>query len=354
MSLPPLTPRGASVLKTLIETYLQEGEPVGSRLLARRHSESLSSATIRNVLSDLEEEDLLSQPHTSAGRIPTERAWRYYIERWAQATRAPEAELEAALAPALEGLDLDPEAWTRMASRVLSEAMGSVCLALPPGLQESRLVRLEFVPLPPRKVVAVWVGSLGEVEHRVLENSHDLPDTVLIELGNFATRHYAGLTLPQLQAQVLEAMREGQVQGEALHRRLAALTLPLGHGDGGLVVAGLNRLGGFPEFEDLVRFRALVAAFEEHERLGQLLADFASRTSGAVELLLGEKNPILPSLPLSAALRTVNLGPSGYVTFALVGPLRMDYVRLLGGLRWWGEAIERRQGIRKPNADHAV
>lgn len=347
MTLPPLSPRGASVLKTLIETYLLEGEPVGSRLLAKRYPEALSSATIRNVLSDLEEEDLVSQPHTSAGRVPTERAWRYYIERWASLHQAPATEWEQALAPTLEGLDLEPEAWARHASKVLAEAMQGVCLALPPQLRESRMVRLEFVPLPPRKVVAVWVGSLGEVEHRVLENVHNLPDTALVELGNFATEHYAGLTLPQLQHQLLEALKEGRAEGEALHRRLAAFTLPLERQEGAessLVVAGLNRLGGFPEFEDLARFRALVAAFEEHERLASLLADFAAQASSGVQLLLGSENPILPSLPLSAAVRTVNLGPSGYVTFALVGPLRMDYARLLGGLKWWGEAVERRQG----------
>jgi heat-inducible transcriptional repressor len=347
MSLPPLSPRGASVLKTLIETYLQEGEPVGSRLLAKRYPESLSSATIRNVLSDLEEEDLVTQPHTSAGRVPTERAWRYYIERWAGLHQAPAAELEAALVPTLEGLDMDPEAWTRHASRVLAEAMEGVCLALPPSLRESRMVRLELVPLPPRKVVAVWVGSLGEVEHRVLENSLDLPDTALVELGNFATHHYAGLTLPQLQAQILEALREGRAEGEALHQRLAAFTLPLERNEGAepaLVVSGLNRLGRFPEFEDLARFRALVAAFEEHGRLASLLADFAAEASQEVQLLLGSENPILPTLPLSTAVRVVNLGSSGYVTFALVGPLRTDYARLLGGLRWWGQAVEQRQG----------
>ena len=106
MTRPNLNPRGESVLRTLIETYLEAGEPVGSRLLAKRYPESLSSATIRNVLSDLEDEAYVAQPHTSAGRIPTELAYRYYVDRWLNA-QPPGPEIAERLSAALEGVDLD-------------------------------------------------------------------------------------------------------------------------------------------------------------------------------------------------------------------------------------------------------
>jgi heat-inducible transcriptional repressor len=179
-------PRGESVLRTLIETYLEEGEPVGSRLLAKRNPESLSSATIRNVLSDLEDESMVAQPHTSAGRIPTERAYRYYVDRWLD-TLVPDPELEGRLSVTLDGLDLDPESWARHASRTLAEVMGGVCVVLPLPFTQSRLVRLEFVPVGPGRFVAVWVGSLGEVEHRLMENPWNHSAAVLTELGNYAT-----------------------------------------------------------------------------------------------------------------------------------------------------------------------
>lgn len=346
MNFPPLSPRGATVLKTLIEAYLQAGEPIGSRLLAKRNPEILSSATIRNVLSDLEEERLVSQPHTSAGRIPTERAWRYYVERWVRGAELP-PELAGRLSPALEGVGLDPEAWVRHAVRTLSEVMEGVLLALPPRLAQSRLVRLEFVPLPPRRVVALWVGSLGEVEHRVLENPWGYADSELVELGNFATEHYAGLTLPEFQSQLLSALREGSDEGERWRLRLAELAQRMEAGAGSdpqVVVTGLHQLGRLPEFEDGARFRALVAAFEEHGRLARLLNAFAEQGAQEVQLLLGSENPILPDLGLSTAVRTVNLGSAGYATFAWVGPLRADYGRVLGGFRWWGDEVTRRQG----------
>ncbi|HEX9081119.1 MAG TPA: hypothetical protein VF768_02510, partial [Holophagaceae bacterium] len=206
MSHPSLNPRGESVLKTLIETYLLEGEPVGSRLLAKRYPEPLSSATIRNVLSDLEDESLVAQPHTSAGRIPTERAYRYYVDRWLT-PRPPDPDAEARLAETLEGLDLDPESWARHASRTLAEVMGGVCVALPQGLLRSRLARLEFVPLGPGKLVAVWVGTRGEVEHRLMENPWNYDDSLLAELGNYASAEFAGLTFPEMRNRLLDTLQ---------------------------------------------------------------------------------------------------------------------------------------------------
>lgn len=348
MARPHLNPRGESVLRTLIETYLEAGEPVGSRLLAKRYPEALSSATIRNVLADLEDASLVAQPHTSAGRIPTERAYRYYVDRWLKGPApAPGPDLEARLGAALDGLDLDPETWARHAGRTLAEVMGGVCVALPSPLAQSRLARLEFVPVGPGRLVAVWVGRQGEVEHRLMENPWSYPDTALTELGNYATAQFAGLTLAEMRARLVEALQEGAREGESLRGRLRELASrwpdEASAGDPPVLVAGLGRLGGLPEFEDLVRFRSLVAAFEEHGRLARLLNAFAERAEEDIQLLLGSENPYLEAWPLATAVRTVRLGPAGYVTFALVGPLRMDYGRVMGGLRWWSNQIRRRR-----------
>jgi heat-inducible transcriptional repressor len=346
MARPHLNPRGESVLRTLIETYLEEGEPVGSRLLAKRYPEALSSATIRNVLSDLEEESMVAQPHTSAGRIPTERAYRYYVDRWLD-TMAPDPEVEGRLSATLDGLDLDPESWARHASRTLAEVMGGVCVALPLPFTQSRLVRLEFVPVGPGRLVAVWVGSLGEVEHRLMENPWDHSEVILTELGNYATRHFAGLTLAEMRARLLDALRNGVLEGETLRLRLQELAVRWPEGPGAVdppvLISGLGRLGGLPEFEDVARFRDLVGAFEEHGRLARLLNAFASRASEDVQWLLGTENPYFEAWPLATAVRTVALGPAGFVTFALMGPLRMDYGRVLGGLRWWSRQVQSRQ-----------
>ncbi|GLH71527.1 heat-inducible transcription repressor HrcA [Geothrix limicola] len=346
MAQPNLNPRGESVLRTLIETYLEEGEPVGSRLLAKRYPESLSSATIRSVLSDLEDESLVAQPHTSAGRIPTERAYRYYVDRWLKGM-PPDPEVEGRLSSTFEGLDMDPETWARHASRTLAEVMGGVCVALPMALTQSRLVRLEFVSVGPGRLVAIWVGSLGEVEHRLMENFWNHSQEVLTELGNYATAQFAGLTLAEMRSRLLDALRVGVQEGESIRLRLQELAARWPEDpavdDPPVLVSGLGQLGGLPEFEDVVRFRDLVAAFEEHGRLARLLNAFAGRASEEVQLLLGTENPYFETWPLATAVRTVALGPAGFVTFALVGPLRMDYRRVMGGLQWWSRQVHRRR-----------
>lgn len=345
--LPPLDPRSESVLRTLIETYLAEGEPVGSRLLSKRYPEQISSATIRNVLSDLEDVELLSQPHTSAGRVPTERAYRYYVDRWVHPA-PPDERMGAQLAGALEGFETEPELWLRHASKVLADVMQGVCVAVPFHLAASRLVRLEFVPLDGRRIVAVWIGAAGEVEHQIVDNPSGFPPTLLAEIGNFATAQFAGCTLAELRQRLVQALRDRADAARELQERLATLTADLKESqpssEAELVVAGLGRLGALPEFGDPGRFRELVAAFEEHERLARLLNAFADSASRDVKLLLGSENPFLGLIPLSTAVRTVPLGRETWATFALVGPLRVDYARLLGGLDWWSRQLAQRSG----------
>lgn len=340
-----LDPRSESVLKTLIETYLLEGEPVGSRLLSKRYPEPISSATIRNVLSDLEEDAMVAQPHTSAGRIPTERAYRYYVNRWLR-LREPDNAMGAQLQAALEGIEQDPEAWLRHASRVLSEVMGGVCIALPQRLSSTRLVRMEFVPLDRHRLVGVWVGSLGEVEHQILENTWDFDAAILVEMANFASEQFRGCTLAEMRQKLLLALQEGVGEARAMCERLSNLASrwpdPTAPSDHPVVVSGLGQMGQLPEFEDLDRFRSLVAAFEEHERLALLLNAFGQSAAMEVQLLLGSENPFLQSMPLATMVRSVPLGGQTWATFALMAPLRMDYGRILGGLAWWSQAVQRR------------
>ena len=343
---PNISNRSESILKTLIETYLVEGEPVGSRLLSKRMPGPLSSATIRNVLADLEDDGLVDQPHTSAGRVPTERAYRYYVDRWVQPGR-PDAALGAKLSSAFQGIEGQPgdALWVRHATKVLSEAMQGICVALPTHLATSRLVRLEFVPLTAGKLVAVWVGTLGTVEHQVLRNTWGFANTTLVELGNFATERFAGCSLPEMRDLLIAAFT-GQAEEAQLRRRLSEvtdhMTLPP-EGPGAPVVAGLGELGRVREFGEPGAFRSLVEAFEQHERLARLLNAFAESATREVQLLLGSENPFLQDIPLATALRTVTIRKNEQITFALVGPLRMDYVKLVGSLAWWSEEIQRRK-----------
>ena len=344
-----LSPRSESVLKTLIETYLVEGEPVGSRVLSKRIPGAYSSATIRNVLADLEDEALLDQPHSSAGRVPTEKAYRYYVDHFVQPIR-PDPILGARLSEAIGSVagEEGDNLWLRNASRVLSEAMRGICIALPRHLSRSRLVRLEFVPLgpgqPPDRIVTVWVGTGGEVEHQIMDNRWGLPGTTLVELGNFATAHFAGCSLPEMKDRLISDLEGRASDAQLLSRRLSELAERMTQdSDSPIVVAGLGEMGRCPEFLDPSRFRNLVEVFEQHERLAHLLNAFAEAAAQDVQLLLGSENPFFQEMPLATALRTVTVSKGAQVTFALVGPLRLDYRKVAGSLAWWSDEIQRRK-----------
>ncbi len=340
-----LTPRSESILKSLIEAYLLEGEPVGSRLLSRRYVETLSPATIRNVMADLEDEGLLDQPHTSAGRIPTERAYRYYVDRWVLPTQ-PDPQVGPGLQETLELDGRDMDAWLKQASRVLSEVFQGICVALPLPRTFSPLVRLEFVPLGPSRLVAIWVGKGGEVEHQVMDNPWRLPDTMLVELGNFATAHFAGCTLSDLRRRLLDLLRDHASQVREISQHLSHLAGQLCEPPAAdhVVVSGLPTLLRLPEFDDGGRLRALVETFEEHEKLARLLEAFADAATSDVQLLLGSENPFLPAMPLATAVSTISLGGSDRAAFAVIQPMRVNYARFLGGLAWWSSAVTRRMG----------
>jgi heat-inducible transcriptional repressor len=346
-----LSPRSESVLRALIETYLVEGEPVGSRVLAKRIPGSFSSATIRNVLADLEDEALLDQPHASAGRVPTEKAYRYYVDHFVQPIQ-PDPVLGARLSEAIGCVDGEaPDAqWLRNASRVLSEAMKGICIALPLHLRRSRLMRLEFIPLgpeqPPARIVTVWVGSTGEVEHQMMDNHWGFPATTLVELGNFATARYGGCSLPEMRDRLISDLEDQASDARELCRRLSELASRMTRkAESPLVIAGVGEMGRCPEFLDPARFRNLVEAFEQHERLAHLLNAFAQAATREVQLLLGSENPFFQEIPLATALRTVALGKNAQITFALVGPLRLDYRKVAGSLAWWSEEFQRRKHL---------
>lgn len=343
-----LSPRSESVLKTLIETYLVEGEPVGSRVLSKRIPGSYSSATIRNVLADLEDVAFLDQPHTSAGRVPTEKAYRYYVDHFVQPI-LPDPGAGPRLAEVLERVEVEGGdfLWLRSACRILSEAMQGICIALPHHLRGSRMVRLDFIPLgegdPSPRIVTVWVGTSGEVEHQTMENGWGFTAATLQELGNFANAHFGGCTLPELRDRLISNLEDRASDAWLLRSGLSELASRMTPpNDAPLVVSGLGEMGRCQEFLDPARFRLLVAAFEQHERLARLLGAFAEAASREVHLLLGSENPYLNEMPLATALRTVTVNPGAQVTFALVGPLRLDYRRVAGGLAWWSEEIQRR------------
>lgn len=325
---PHLDSRSRHLLRALIAQYLEEGQPVGSRTLSRSSGLDVSAATIRNIMSDLEELGLIASPHTSAGRVPTEQGLRLFVDSLLEIKPLP----REAMAQMQRGLPRE-SATTRdllgNASTLLSAMTHFVGVVTVPGAVEVPLKQIEFVMLDAARVLAILVFADGQVQNRVLALRQQLDARALEQASNFLNAHYAGLRLDEIRLRVLTELRAA---GSELNRRLdaavevAAQTFaPEPEGD--MLVSGQTNLMGGEEGSQMDRLRELFEAFQRKRDLLALLEGCA-RAPG-VRLFIGEESGFAPLEGFS--LVSAPYGAGGRVLGALgvIGPTRMAYDRVI-------------------------
>ncbi len=322
-----LTDRQKQVLEAVISEYTCSAEPVGSRTLSRKYLQ-LSPATVRNVLADLEEMGLLSQPHTSAGRVPTERGYRTYIDGMMEVRPLTPREQDRIRAgfesSPQEGADL-----MRRASHLLSAFSSQVGLVVAPRLDEAGLKRVELVRAGRGRVMAVIISDRPLVQHRIVETQTDSTQADLDRMSRALNGILSGLNLRQVRARIEEEMRSDK----ASYDRMLAEALRLGRdamagiGDSDLYVEEPARILDQPEFLDVERMKSLFRAFEEKSRILRLL-DAMIEAEG-VRVVIG------PALA-SAGMRGCSLiaaryttGPRATGSLGVIGPTRMNYPRVI-------------------------
>jgi len=189
-----LTPRDREILKDIIYTHILSGEPVSSRAVSKHAQHSLSAASIRNVMADLEDSGLLAQPHSSAGRVPTEAAYRYYVESLMQMRRISVKE-RAYIDDYLLDASNDKEHLLNAATHLLSELSDQVGVVLTPSVEEIVLASIDFVSLGPRRVLCVMVATTGFLDHLVIDTDDELSREELVRISNSATANFSRLPL---------------------------------------------------------------------------------------------------------------------------------------------------------------
>ncbi|HKQ70864.1 MAG TPA: heat-inducible transcriptional repressor HrcA [Polyangiaceae bacterium] len=319
--------RARSILYAAITEFISTGEPVGSRTLAKRYGLELSPASIRNVLSDLEEDGYLHQPHTSAGRIPTDRAFRLFIDTLMQIRplsddeRGHIAERFHRLSP---GVD-----WTRASGRVLSELTGTA-VVIAPKRETRALTQLRFIPTRPGEMLAVVVLADGTVENRFIRIERPLGEPELTRVHNLLADVIEGRSLGEVRELFARRLQDDRVQIDSLRHR----AFELGHqaiGDAsereGLVIEGEGLLLDHPEFSDVDKMRQLIHGLGEREVIVSLL----DRTieSQEVQIFVGSETGDLVGGHLSvvAAPYTDHGRVAG--TIGVLGPTRMDYPKVV-------------------------
>ncbi|MDE3011765.1 MAG: heat-inducible transcriptional repressor HrcA [Pseudomonadota bacterium] len=321
-----LNDRAQALLKALVERYIVEGQPVGSRTLSRHAGLDLSPASIRNVMSDLEELGLVSSPHTSAGRVPTPRGYRLFVDRLL--TVQP-LELEAHHHITDQLHPDDPQRLVAHASQLLSDLTQFAGVVRMPLRQSAAFRHVEFLRLSERRLLLIVVAQHGEVQNRIILTDRPYSPSQLTEAANFLNQHYAG--------QDFETVRE-QVQGELtrLHQDISMLmTTAINLGSEALreqgddyVLSGEGRLiRGHEQPSSMDTLRKLFGIFEDKTTLLQLL-DASQRAQG-VSIYIGGESGLMPVDEFSIVSAPYEVDGKVVGTLGVVGPTRMAYERII-------------------------
>ncbi|SDT30915.1 heat-inducible transcription repressor HrcA [Pseudarthrobacter equi] len=322
-------PRKLEVLRAIVEDYVHSREPVGSKALVERHHLGVSSATIRNDMAALEDEGLITAPHTSAGRIPTDKGYRLFVDQISAVKPLSQAERRA-IQSLLEGSDDLDDVLDRTV-RLLSQLTNQVAVVQYPHLSRALIRHIEFVLLAPRKVLVVLIANSGNVEQRVIDVGQDLADEALSALRTRFLGTLAGTPLARL-PQALPAVVSSVSPGERQAAQSLAHALEiLAHSsrEDRMVMAGTANLArsnvDFP-----LSIGPVLEALEEQVVMLRLLSDMAQDHRG-VAVSIGRENPY-DGLAEASVVAT-GYGPDSVAKIGILGPTRMDYPNTMAAVR---------------------
>ncbi len=345
VGLAALNERSREIFRQIVESYLTTGEPVGSRNLSRILPITLSPASVRNVMSDLEQLGLIYAPHTSAGRLPTELGLRFFVDALMEIgdlTENDRRSIEAQIAGA--GASKSLESLLTEATQTLSGLTRSAGIVLA-GKTNVRLKHIEFVRLEPERALAVLVAEDGQVENRVLNVPSGLPTSALIEAGNFLNAHLRGKTLAELRAEIETSLTQGQAELDQLTQKIIAAGLASWSGgdtdERQLIVRGhANLLEDLHALEDLERVRLLFDALETKRGVIDLLGR-AERAEG-VRIFIGSENKLF-SLSGSSTIIAPYRDTKGSIVgvIGVIGPTRLNYARVIPMVDYTARLVSR-------------
>ncbi len=320
---PPIGIREREVLTAVVETFIATGEPVGSRTLARSNSEGLSPASIRNVMADLSDAGFLEQPHTSAGRIPTTEAYRYYVEQLTGTARLSH-ENENIIQDSLAGIS-DPQDFLERTSHVLSLISRNVGIAVAVGGPKNALEHVYFSRLGDQKVLAVLVTRSGVVRDRVLRM--DLPQAELDMAARFINENFRGWTMDAMRIEIARRLEQERSEYDRLMSSVEQLYRQgaLAGEDGPQIVfveGASNLVAGE---QDRQRLQELLKTLEEKQKIVELLGAYLDTKQEAVRVVIGldEAMPSMRNFVLIGA--PARVGGEVMGSLAVIGPTRIDY-----------------------------
>lgn len=321
-----LDKRAQILLKTLIERYIAEGQPVGSRALSRFSGLELSPATVRNVMSDLEELGFIASPHTSAGRIPTPRGYRFFVDSLLTVQPLAQAqihELEEHLKPE------HPQRLISSASQLLSGLTHFASVVVAPRRVSPKIRQIEFLSLSEKRILLIIVTSTGDVQNRILFTQRTYSPSELVTAANYLNQNYAGLDFEEIRSRVHEELRQLHADmTELMTAAVEAGNQAVSETSTPYVISGEKNLLDVEDLSsNMSRLRELFALFEQRTGLVQLL-DISNRAEG-VQVFIGGESGLAPLDECSVVTAPYEVDGQVVGSVGVIGPTRMAYERVI-------------------------
>jgi len=349
--------RSQAVLSAIIKEHLRTGEPVGSRAVAQGFAGAAgwSSATIRNVMGELEEAGLVEQPHTSAGRIPTDKGYRFYVDNLVGNTRLSRADRSAidntlGITSGVEAMGhTSPGRLMEKVSHLLSQLSENVGIVISPPMADNRLQHIEFLHLDDERILVVLVFSSNVIQNKIIRIDERLSQDELERTARYLNVEFSGKSLLTIRAEILTLMREEKALYDRLLHNAVMLCERSLEGEetatGDVYVDGASNILSKPDFTSVERMRELFRTFEAKSRLVKILNECIARESvfGDVHVIIGREHsaPSMQNCTLITA--PYHIGASGDVagTLSVVGPMRIEYARTMAVVNYIARLVER-------------
>lgn len=314
------------VLWAVVDSYISNPDPVGSRYITKKYGFNLSPATIRNIMADLEEMGYLRQPHTSAGRIPTDKGYRFYVESlWLGAV---DHSLFEELKGRLENIRNDINELLDKTAKTISEATHYLGIAVPPKPDKTIFKKINLYKYKENRIVIVLITEEGIIKNKIIEFDHETTDRDLKRISDYLNTRFSGYSFDEIRKSILREMDSDRVICDRLiSKAMKVCEEVLYAGQNTVFISGLSEVLELPDFSDLKRIKAIMRTIEDKHRIIKLL-DMLADEDG-VKVVIGSENPVTEMTNLSVIASTYREGDRQVGAVGIIGPTRMDYLRAI-------------------------
>ncbi|MCD7814782.1 MAG: heat-inducible transcriptional repressor HrcA [Lachnospiraceae bacterium] len=340
-----LDERKWTILKAIIKTYLETGEPVGSRTISKYADLNLSSATIRNEMSDLEEMGLILQPHTSAGRIPSDAGYRLYVDRMMEEKEREVSEKEHEVAEkehevtemrelVLQRQD-KMELILRQMAQILASNTNYAAMISGPKIHQTKLKFIQLSIVSESQILATIVTEANVVRNKMLDMEHDLDQKTILELNILLNSALNGLTLEQINLGTISKLKEqAGTHSEVVNRVLDAVAEAIqSDNEVEIYTSGATNIFRYPELSTSEKASELISTFENKRDLAGLITSDDQNQETGIQVYIGQESPVASMQDCSVVTATYELGEGMYGRIGVIGPKRMDYDKVFGTLK---------------------